>query len=431
MKQVIRALFIALAAALAGYVTWDRVEVYRLNADIQAIAARGEPTDLAAAEPSPTTAPQQEAAQLYAEAASRAREMAQQDGRLTRIDVDAVVGRVDVGEIESTFRKDAPALQLLDRATPLPFAGFGDQGDDAFGPLIGLQALGALAALRADLLAYRGDGDGAAASLAAAVRVQRTVVPVFYRFTLASRQFGSLRILLRHAAPSTASLEMLQRTFAELPDEDGIEHDLMLRRAMLIEQQSEGNHLGGISGIPAFVFHPFIVHMERLEIERFREVMEAARQPWPDKAVTLAALQPSNGPRPGGTYLRRVLAGGRFNIAATSALPTQGGLLLAVRRLAIATLAIEHYRRDSGGRPPDDLAALVPRWLPDIPIDPFSGKPLVYRPARDGYLLYSVDSNRNDDDGKLYGLGSLNPLPSARVRDFGIRVPLIPQRGSQ
>src|SRR4030095_11026454 len=106
---------------MVGYMAWGRVEAYRLERDIKAIAARGEPIDLSSLDAPPPTPAHEEAARLYADAAARAREMAQQDARLTRTDVDAVVGRVEVGEIESTFRKDAPALQLLDRATTLPF----------------------------------------------------------------------------------------------------------------------------------------------------------------------------------------------------------------------------------------------------------------------------------------------------------------------
>jgi hypothetical protein len=35
-----------------------------------------------------------------------------------------------------------------------------------------------------------------------------------------------------------------------------------------------------------------------------------------------------------------------------------------------------------------------------VPIDPYSDRPLVYRRTDDGYLLYSVGSNRVDDGGQ-------------------------------
>jgi hypothetical protein len=150
---VLRALLIAFVAGLAGYVTWDRIEAHRLAAGVAAIAARGEPIDLSSFERTPSTAQEQEAAQLYAEGAARAREIIQQDGILPRVDVDAVIAHVEVADIESRFRRDGPAMQLLDRATVLPFAGFGDALDGPeWASTQGLQALAALAALRSDLL---------------------------------------------------------------------------------------------------------------------------------------------------------------------------------------------------------------------------------------------------------------------------------------
>ncbi len=419
-------------AGLAGYVAWDRVEAHWLVSAVAAIAARGEPIDLSEREQPPPTPQHEEAARLYAEAAQRAREMTQQDGKLTRTDVDGAPGRVNVAEIESTFRKDAPALQLLDRAAPLPFAGFGEAIDGPeWSSAQGLQSLRALACLRADLLAYRGDGDAAAASLAAAVRVQRTLRELFYVNVIAVRQIGSLRILLRHSSPSGRALETLQGAFAETPDDDLIERDLQLRRALLIE--SRGDSMGD-SGQPAaavFVFHPFLVRSLRVQIEQYSEVLLASRAPWPDKLGILSALAEAQIRRDGRTSLGRVIFGPPVNIAALSAAPAIAGMRLASRRLALTKLAIERYRRVHNGEPPAGLAALVPAFMSVVPLDPFSGRPLVYKASRVDYLLYSLDVNRKDDGGEIYGIGSLNPMPAPRVRDFGIRVPLSARRATQ
>ncbi|HEV2327184.1 MAG TPA: hypothetical protein VGY56_00165 [Verrucomicrobiae bacterium] len=44
------------------------------------------------------------------------------------------------------------------------------------------------------------------------------------------------------------------------------------------------------------------------------------------------------------------------------------------------------------------LTALVPAYLPAIPLDPVDGKPLRYRRNGDGtYLPYSVSPNGRDD----------------------------------
>jgi hypothetical protein len=104
---------------------------------------------------------------------------------------------------------------------------------------------------------------------------------------------------------------------------------------------------------------------------------------------------------------------------------------LALRRTSIATLAAERYRRAHGGDAPVSLDALVPDYLAAVPQDPFSGQPLRYRRTADSYVVYSVDVNRIDDGGVLYGFGSGSTARMRRVddpspRDIGIRVPLAP-----
>ena len=67
-------------------------------------------------------------------------------------------------------------------------------------------------------------------------------------------------------------------------------------------------------------------------------------------------------------------------------------------------LALEAFRADEG-RYPERLNALVPRYLPEIPLDVFSGEELHYRPTESGYRLYSVGTNRKDDRGRSWHPG--------------------------
>jgi len=52
------------------------------------------------------------------------------------------------------------------------------------------------------------------------------------------------------------------------------------------------------------------------------------------------------------------------------------------------------------GRFPEKIADLVPRLLEEEPLDPFTGKPFVYKTRENGFIVYSVGSNRKDDGGK-------------------------------
>ncbi|MSR54199.1 MAG: hypothetical protein EXS09_13035 [Gemmataceae bacterium] len=61
--------------------------------------------------------------------------------------------------------------------------------------------------------------------------------------------------------------------------------------------------------------------------------------------------------------------------------------------------ALAAYQADNG-RYPATLNQLAPKYLAKIPGDLFSGQPLIYRLTDDGYLLYSVGINENDEEGR-------------------------------
>jgi hypothetical protein len=83
------------------------------------------------------------------------------------------------------------------------------------------------------------------------------------------------------------------------------------------------------------------------------------------------------------------------------------------RNLQIA-FALAAYQRDNGTYP-KSLDALAPKYLAKVPGDLFTGKPLVYRPAEKGFLLYSFGPNGQDDEGRWYDDEPRGDDPSVRV----------------
>jgi hypothetical protein len=77
----------------------------------------------------------------------------------------------------------------------------------------------------------------------------------------------------------------------------------------------------------------------------------------------------------------------------------------AVLRCAAAALAVEGYRLKHGGWP-QTLDALVPGWLKAVPVDPYDGKPLRYRHAAEGVVVYSVGKDGKDDGGDFTTLNT-------------------------
>jgi hypothetical protein len=67
---------------------------------------------------------------------------------------------------------------------------------------------------------------------------------------------------------------------------------------------------------------------------------------------------------------------------------------------ALVACALERFHA-AHGHYPESLGELVPAFAERLPHDLFDGKPLRYRRAEPGYLLYSIGWNAVDDGGKL------------------------------
>jgi hypothetical protein len=70
----------------------------------------------------------------------------------------------------------------------------------------------------------------------------------------------------------------------------------------------------------------------------------------------------------------------------------------SMRNLQIAFALVAHERDNKSY--PKTLDALAPKYLPKVPDDLFTGKPLVYRPTEKGFLLYSFGPDGKDDEGR-------------------------------
>ncbi|MFQ6034643.1 MAG: hypothetical protein ACE5NM_02200 [Sedimentisphaerales bacterium] len=75
------------------------------------------------------------------------------------------------------------------------------------------------------------------------------------------------------------------------------------------------------------------------------------------------------------------------------------------REALLTVLAIMRYEKDKG-RYPENLAELVSSgYLDRLPMDPFGGQPFSYSKTEDGFILYSLGMDFEDDGGRL-GLDS-------------------------
>jgi hypothetical protein len=417
-----RVILANLLVPIAAWVIWDQYETRALARQIAALAARGEPTS-ATVLPSGAETPEQHlAARVYAAAAEHAGRMPPESTfRLPRIDVDSVTVVESRDRLERAYPHDAPPLQLIDQAAPLAFTGFGElTGEVDPNALVTVAYLGLL---RADLSSARGDVDTAAASIASVMGLARALET---RTRISVRALGSFRILLRRGTPSREALVSLQRAYAALPDRDDLLADVRARRARFLDAIAAPRPTLTEAGVRR-AMRPWIARSNRQQLAVYDEVQALAAGSWPDKLLVsterMARERYGNASRTArrGFIARQTLPPG----AAYVNFPVgQAGSELAARRVATAAIAIERFRADRRGTPPASLDALVPGYLTAVPIDPFTGRPLVYTVSGTEYRIYSVDTDLKDDRGAIYGVGSRAQLQprQGQPRDLGLRV---------
>ncbi|MFH1968924.1 MAG: hypothetical protein ABIJ53_01250 [Verrucomicrobiota bacterium] len=76
----------------------------------------------------------------------------------------------------------------------------------------------------------------------------------------------------------------------------------------------------------------------------------------------------------------------------------------AIVDVARVGLALKLFEQKNGAYP-DTLDKLATEFLDAIPVDPFTGKALIYRKADAGFILYSLGPNQQDDNGTPKPIG--------------------------
>jgi len=75
------------------------------------------------------------------------------------------------------------------------------------------------------------------------------------------------------------------------------------------------------------------------------------------------------------------------------------------RQALLTALAVVRYEKEKGQYPASLKELVEAGYLKELPLDPYSDAPLIYRRTNGGFLLYSFGMDLTDDGGKL-GLGS-------------------------
>jgi hypothetical protein len=148
-------------------------------------------------------------------------------------------------------------------------------------------------------------------------------------------------------------------------------------------------------------------------LRHLSRLRETARLPWPRRRAAVEALMAERADAP---ELARLALDEAADYAKVFQLGHARG------RCSVTAVAAERYRLRHGAWPAG-LAALVPEFLPEVPVDPFDGRPLRYRRLADGVVIYSVSEDGIDDGGHSSDL-----LPPPAGTDVGFRLWDVPHR---
>jgi ABC-type transport system involved in multi-copper enzyme maturation permease subunit len=278
------------------------------------------------------------------------------------------------------------------------------------------RSIGKLLGHDVDLRAEERDADGALVSCRALLNSGRAMddEPQFsfqlVRIDLQHEAVLKMERTLAQGEPTETTLAPLQRLLAEEDRHPAILLALRGSRAWadrMLENLQNGKAPPGWNVYPVPRNRPAVPQLPRDQeldwiasgsfkgqraalLRLYTELVETAKLPFDQMDArltqTITSLRGSNRPTVILYFLNPLLVQRR---------PENARL-----RSAVVALAVERYRRKYG-RWPDTLDALVPAFLPEVPLDPHDGKRLRYRRLTDGVVIYSVGPDLIDDGGKL------------------------------
>jgi hypothetical protein len=277
-------------------------------------------------------------------------------------------------------------------------------------PLDHIQPLRAgvrLLVLEAHVRAHRGDARGAARSihtifmLADSLRQEPIIISQLIRYAFDGIAEDLFERLLPAVDFADEDLDRLQGDLRAIDYSDGVHRAMIGERVMGIMAIRDPASMDPSGQFAAPGWRLFRDANLANYLKQMNRLVAAAKPPWPEARRDTAEICGD---------LRAAASGGSSLTNAEHAimavvLPGVGGFLYgAVRstassRATDAVVAVERLRRENG-RLPQRLQELVPKFLPDIPIDPFDGRPLRYTVQGGRYVVYSVGRDGVDNGGQ-------------------------------
>jgi hypothetical protein len=334
-------------------------------------------------------------------------------------------------KVAQNMVKLQPVLEKLDKAGDLPLSRFDiglEQGMKVCKTrLNSVQAAFFLLSLRTLHLILKSEDDAAADSMVTMLKLLRvldsypTMVLHTTKSLLVANACQDIHLLLEQAHPSEKALAKLQDALSQTIPANTLERMFFAERAYQLEiarnllpdniasrfLQNNVPPLPERLSLPSSRLGRLRVRLASIHYLRdMAKLIAATQHPWPQPLDTTAAKMPLLAEKPVG-----LLSGGAVFIRLTAE-------TLALVRCTILTVAVERYRRKHGELP-SSLDDLHPTYIDSLPLDPFTGKELLFSRDEKAYVVYSVGANRKDDGGSI-----IRKTEENRPLDCGLRIRL-------
>ena len=447
MRRRVSIVLLCVFIPIAMHAACDYVASRRLYATVDDLRQRGEPVSrnaLGRWQP-PASAEETQAARLYSAAAALAYHdwtvaheapggIKQQPLSRVRDDLESVakeraLAPETAASLQALVDTFGDAFAMMDRAAGLVFSRFIPHDFEDYPRTYSLEELAEASAARTIVLASGGNGDDAARSLWSTLKLRRAHVRTA---PWLSEELVALQFLLEHARPSLQLLQQVQDGYAERQAPDATARGLRELRAVGIDAlfaEWYGRQTDPLTPAayarwawrPSLPLRPWVARQATHALKISQHAVNAAQLPWPARIEALrqlAALQPDPGSRRGRPGIHDY---GRYIIRGVG---EEGVIRDAMRltqiRSALAAVAVERFRRDRSGVFPNTLEETVPTYMPAVPEDPFTGRPLRYLVDATRFVVYSPGPDGTDDRGLV------GPLPlhvwKVTTADIGLEI---------
>jgi hypothetical protein len=272
-----------------------------------------------------------------------------------------------------------------------------------------------------------GDGERAVQSLLTSLKT-RSALDLRWQRPLGA----DVATILSFTSPAGDALAALATELRRHDDEERVTNQVLADRARQIEYIFRQFYGGDPQAPHAYrlplrsfmhlAWRPYFTHRFVDLLRRWERRVAASRLPWPEKRREIAATysRSDDASSPERKRLRRwgFPRDMDFVLIDFSAPFVQ---IVATERAAVTAIAVARFRRDTG-RLPASLNELAPTYLPEVPQDPASGQPLLYKVTPEAFTIYSVGPDGKDDGGDLSSSIRTIPPLGHDGRDIGLRV---------